>query len=72
MMDQQPWSEIEWARCAIASAARAIRRGRHLTFQEKNENLALAFEQEGDFEIATKIRKMNGTHKPEMQTTDKP
>ena len=40
-----------------AVAARAIRRGRHLTASEQVENLAAAFEAEGDPEIAAKIRR---------------
>ncbi len=42
MIGQQPWSDKAWARCALAIAARAIRRGSHLTEQEKLENLFAA------------------------------
>lgn len=44
MIHQRPWSEHQWARAALAIAAKAIRRGRHLTETEKLENLADAFE----------------------------
>lgn len=46
MIHQPPWSEHIWARAALAIAARAIRRGRHLTKSEKLENMADAFESE--------------------------
>lgn len=56
LMDQKPYCDHPWARMALAVAARAILRGRHLTVAEQNENLAKAFEEEGDHEIAAKIR----------------
>jgi len=54
---QSPLSDNSWARVALAIGARAIQRGRLLTDQEKLENLAKAFEEEGDHEIAAAIRK---------------
>ena len=49
MMDQMPWCDQPWARCALVVAAAAIRRGRHLTEAEKLINLADAMEDdEGD------------------------
>lgn len=39
MLDQKPWKDRLWSRAALAIAARAIRRGRHLTENEKYENL---------------------------------
>lgn len=56
LMDQKPYKNQPWARMALAVAASAIERGRHLTNAEKDENLAQAFEEEGDYEIAAKIR----------------
>lgn len=58
MIEQKPWRDQMWARGALMIAARAIRRGRHLSNAEKSDNLALAFEQEGDHEIAAKIRRL--------------
>lgn len=49
MIDEEPWKSHMWARCALMIAARAIRRGRHLTDEEKLENLWKALqEQKGD------------------------
>lgn len=59
MMDEKPWVDQPWARMAISIAANAIKRGRHLTDQEKAENLAKAMEEEGDPDgvaCAAKIR----------------
>ena len=42
MVDIEPWKDQIWARSALMIAARAIRRGRHLTDQEKLENLLKA------------------------------
>lgn len=52
LIDQKPWRDELWARAALACAAHAIRRGRHLTEAEKLENLAKAMEEpiEGDDE----------------------
>lgn len=58
MLKERPWNEKPWARCALSIAARAIRRGRLLTDQEKMLNLAAAMEEEGDTEVADKIRQM--------------
>jgi len=44
MIDQFPWRDKPDARVALAVAARAIRRGRHLTEAEKLRNLANAME----------------------------
>ncbi len=44
MMDQKPWKDQLWSRTALAIAARAIRRGRHLTESERLKNLANAME----------------------------
>lgn len=57
LMNERPYKDQPWARIALAAAARAIRRGRLLTAAEQNENLARAFEEEGDQEIAALIRK---------------
>lgn len=46
MMNEAPWRDQMWARCALASAARTIRRGRLLTEAEKLENLAKAAEED--------------------------
>ena len=40
LMDRSPWREKPDARVALAIAARAIRRGRHLTEAEQMRNLA--------------------------------
>lgn len=58
MMDQSPWSDKIDARCALAIAARAIRRGRHLTNKERNENLAVEFDKDGDHKTAELIRRL--------------
>jgi hypothetical protein len=42
LMDRTPWKNQLWARAALATAARAIRRGRLLTDREKRLNLAKA------------------------------
>jgi hypothetical protein len=39
MMDMTPWKDKMDVRCALAIAATAIRRGRHLTDKEKLDNL---------------------------------
>lgn len=59
LMEQKPWKDQQWARCALAIAARAVLRGRLLTEQEKMLNLAAAMEEDGDEfkDIAAKIRK---------------
>lgn len=44
MMDEKPWKDQLWSRTALAIAARAIRRGRHLTEEERLKNLADAME----------------------------
>lgn len=44
MITQRPWCNHPWARCALATAARTIRRGRHLTEPEKIENLAASMD----------------------------
>jgi hypothetical protein len=46
MIHETPWKDQPWARAALMIAARAIRRGRHLTEREKLENLAASFEDE--------------------------
>ncbi len=56
LMDQPPLKDQKWARLALAAAARAIERGRLLTEAEKLENIALAFDEEGDHEIAAALR----------------
>ena len=53
---EKPFCDKPWVRLALMTAAKAIRRGRLLTTAEKNENLALAFEEKGDKEFATWIR----------------
>lgn len=51
MRQESPWSDQPWARVALTIAARAIRRGRHLTEAEKLLNLADAMEDDaGDTE----------------------
>jgi hypothetical protein len=48
-MNERPWSEKQWSRCALAIAAKAIRRGRLLSAEEKYENLMRAlFDCEAD------------------------
>lgn len=44
MMDEKPWKDQLWSRTALAIAGRAIRRGRHLTEEERLKNLADAME----------------------------
>lgn len=56
LMDKKPYKDQPWARMALAVASRAILRGRHLTEAEQGENLAKAFDEEGDHEIAARIR----------------
>lgn len=59
MITQKPWCDQIWARAALAIAARAIRRGRHLTKAERLENLAMAMEEDGSEEgqrVAAKLR----------------
>lgn len=46
MLTERPWKDKPWARCALATAARAIRRGRHLTESEKLDNLMAAMAEE--------------------------
>lgn len=46
MIDQRPWSDKPDVRVALAVAASAIRRGRHLTEAEQLRNLANAMEAE--------------------------
>lgn len=42
MIDLPPWKDQMWSRGALMMAARAIRRGRHLTDIERVENLRKA------------------------------
>lgn len=59
MITQRPWADHQWARVALAIAASAVRRGRHLTESEKIENLAKSMEEAGDpegIETAALIR----------------
>lgn len=42
MITQTPWCAKAWARAALASAARVIRRGRHLNAKEQLDNLKKA------------------------------
>jgi hypothetical protein len=46
MIWERPWKDKQWARCALGIAARSIRRGRHLTYAEKMDNLRRAFAEE--------------------------
>ena len=39
MLTMPPWCDEMWARGALMVAARAIRRGRHLTDKERIENV---------------------------------
>lgn len=39
MIEQAPWKDHIWARAALRIASRAVRRGRHLTNEEKLENI---------------------------------
>jgi hypothetical protein len=68
LMEQKPYKDQPWARMALAIAARAILRGRHLTEAEQDENLAKAFDEEGDHGIAARIRAMSNP----QQTAGKP
>lgn len=65
MMNEKPWCDRLWARAALAIAARAIRRGRHLTASEKLLNLAAGMEDadrehgdDGFAETVARIRKI--------------
>lgn len=42
MMDESPWKDKLWSRCALTTAARAIRRGRHLSAEERLANIMSA------------------------------
>lgn len=46
MLNQKPWCDHLMARGAIIMAARAIRRGRHLTATEKIDNLLKLIKEE--------------------------
>lgn len=46
MMQQHPCAKKPWARMALAIAAKTIRRGRHLTDEERHGNLLNAIEKE--------------------------
>jgi hypothetical protein len=48
MLSEAPWKDQMWARGALMIAARAIRRGRHLTASEKLENAFNWIEGGGD------------------------
>lgn len=52
MLDEEPYKDQPWARVALGIAARAVRRGRHLTSREKLQNLAASME-EADRENGT-------------------
>lgn len=65
MLAEKPWCDQPWARMALAIAARAIRRGRHLTEAEKLNNLADAMDEadrehgdDGFAATAEKIRRV--------------
>ncbi len=58
LMNEKPWCDQQWARCALAIAASAIQRGRLWSEDEKLENLAKAME-EDDPEWSTEERKEN-------------
>lgn len=58
MIHQAPWKNQQWARGALAIAARAIRRGRHLTDEEKLHNLADALADD----ISAAKEGLNGPH----------
>jgi predicted transcriptional regulator len=47
LMAETPWRDQQWSRAALAIGARAIRRGRLLTDQEKLINLANSMEEDG-------------------------
>jgi hypothetical protein len=42
MISEVPWCQHMWSRAALMIAARAIRRGRHFTPEEKIQNLMRA------------------------------
>jgi hypothetical protein len=48
MINEKPWCEKVWARASLATAARAIRRGRHLSGSEKLANLKAALIEEAE------------------------
>lgn len=50
MIRRRPWSDKADVRMALSIAARAVRRGRHLTEAEQLENLAKSMEEDGDLE----------------------
>lgn len=56
LANEKPYCDQPWARMALFIAANAIERGRLLSDAEKNENLAAAFDEDGDHELAEKIR----------------
>lgn len=62
LMNQEPRSIYgrEGVRAVLSIAARAIRRGRHLTDREKVDNLARAMEDDGDAELGARIRRAAG------------
>lgn len=62
MITVKPYCDQPWARMALAVAARAIRRGRHLTSSEQLHNLADSMSEDGpEFaEVADKIRALAG------------
>lgn len=60
MKNMWPWSDKPYAKLVLSIAAKAIRRGRHLTDQERIQNLARAFEEEGDIELANQLRELTG------------
>lgn len=72
LFNQEPRSIYgrEGVRVVLSIAARAIRRGRHLTDQEKLDNLASAMEEDGDVELGARIRKATGIRRPVGQAHD--
>lgn len=62
MIKQKPYRDQVWARMALAVAARAIRRGRHLTERERLLNLAQSMEdadkEDGTNEMARTVAKL--------------
>lgn len=48
MAQWKPWNDKRNVRVALSIAARAVRRGRHLTEAEQIENLAKSMEEDGD------------------------
>jgi hypothetical protein len=48
MLTEAPWKDQMWARGALMIAARAIRRGRHLSASEKLDNAFKWIEGGGD------------------------